>query len=412
MKQINISQAGSKLLFGTLVYVACILPFHGPHIPIGLGIGLAVLGWLLEGGFKQKFHSLISNKVALLFITVYLIYLVSVVYSEDRASALVDIQLKLSLLIFPLILATAKRLDKDNCIAILRGFVLGCFVSAIICIADATYNTFTTGENHFSYDKLSFFVQVGYYAMYLTLASILLAFDWIVRVKRFSWFHLITLLTMGLMLILLSARAQLLAFMIIMPAFGFIFLRDKLGKTKAAGIMAIITIVFAITLIALPSTKARMETAWNNMTQENVNKQSPYLSGINVRFVLWEIGTEIITENPILGVGNGDVEHELLARATEQNIPAIVQKELNFHNQYFQTGVATGLMGLLIFLASLFIPLAVALQEKLIVYVGFSILILISAFTESILERQAGVIFFAFFNSLLFLKQPEAAEAK
>lgn len=379
-------------------------------MPVGIGIGIAAIAWLLEGGFVQKFKELIQNKFALLFIAVYLVYAVSATYSQNKAETAIDLQLKLSLLLFPLILSTAKELNKKNCITILKAFVIGCLASIGVCLANTTYHTITTGENHFLYDKLSVFVQVGYYAMYLTFAAILIVFDWTTRVRRFSLIHLLALVAMGTMLVLLSARAQLVAFALILPIFGFVFLKDKLGIPKTSLIALTAIIAFGAAITAHPASMARLKLAYTDLTRKDVDKHSPYLNGINTRFIMWEVGTEIINENPLIGIGAGDVEDELLYRAEVQDIPSILRKELNFHSQYFQIAVATGLIGLAIFLASLIAPLVVAFKKRMLIYIAFMALIIISAVTESIFERQAGVIFFAFFNSLLFLKQPEVSE--
>lgn len=407
MKQLTISQTGSRLIYLSLVYVAFILPFHGPHIPVGIGVGLATLGWLLEGKLLEKFRSLLQNKFALLFISLYLAYLLSTIYSQNKTQAGFDAQLKLSLLLFPLVLGTAIELNRKHCITILKAFVIGCLVSIALCLIHATYYTQTTEENHFLYDKLSIFVQVGYYAMYLTLAAILIVFDWTTRVKSFSLLHLTALLAISIMLVLLSARAQLLAFLLILPVFGYIFLKERIGQLKALVITLGSIIGFILIMAAQPETRTRIESIYTDFTKKDIDRHSPYLHGLNTRLLLWEIGRNIIAENPLIGVGVGDVEDELLFRAKAQDYPAIFNKELNFHNQFYQTAVGIGLVGLLIFLAHLIWPMVVAAKENMTVYMAFVALIIISALTESIFERQAGVIFFAFFNSLLFLKRPE-----
>ncbi len=397
-------------MYLSLVYVAFILPFHGPQIPVGVGIGLAVLAWLVEGKLIDKFKAFFTNKFALLFSLIFLLYLLSGLYSHNSHEAAKNIQLKLSLFLFPLVIATATELTKKHSITILKAFAIGCLVSISACLIHAGYKTITTGENHFLYDKLSIFVQVGYYAMYLTLAAILIVFDWTTRIKRFSLVHLISLIACGAMLVLLSARAQLLAFLFILPLFGFLFLRKRIGQLKAIVLISCGIMGFIAALAFHPQSRARVELAYTDLTRQDADKHSPYLNGINTRFLIWEIGTEIIADNTFIGVGTGDVKDELLSRAKEQNIPSILNKELNFHSQFFQTAVAIGLLGLLAFIASMVVPSLFAWRNKMVVYIAFMLLIVISAITEAIFERQAGVIFFAFFNSLLFFKQPELVE--
>ena len=72
-------------------------------------IALMLLNWIIEGDFKNKFKTILNNKIALLFISFYLLHLVGLSYTQNIPDGLFDIQVKLSLLLFPLIL-----LDLDS----------------------------------------------------------------------------------------------------------------------------------------------------------------------------------------------------------------------------------------------------------------------------------------------------------
>lgn len=124
------------------------------------------------------------------------------------------------------------------------------------------------------------------------------------------------------------------------------------------------------------------------------------------RFEYWQAAFGIIKENLLFGVGTGDVQNAFDVQYIKSK--STLKKELRFrsHNQYLSITVAFGIIGLVWFLVTLFYP---AIKQKLIfdfLYIAFFIITLISFLTEDTLETQAGVTFYAFFNSFFLFLQP------
>ena len=81
-----------------------------------------------------------------------------------------------------------------------------------------------------------------------------------------------------------------------------------------------------------------------------------------------------------------------------------IKKGYNYHSQFFQTLAAVGVLGFLFLFFSLLIPAYnLALKNKKYLLLAFMFMIFVSFVTESMLERQAGVILYAFFSSFLIL---------
>ncbi len=87
----------------------------------------------------------------------------------------------------------------------------------------------------------------------------------------------------------------------------------------------------------------------------------------------------------------------------DKELKVPVQQRYHSHNQYLQTLVQYGIIGLLVLLGALFWPMIKVLRKS--DYLGFLWLLLfsISAVTESVFTRQWGILSFAFFTSLLLL---------
>ena len=120
------------------------------------------------------------------------------------------------------------------------------------------------------------------------------------------------------------------------------------------------------------------------------------------RMLIWNSALELIAENPLWGVGTGDIKDELLEKYKEKDIKPAFEQKLNAHNQFLQTYLGLGLIGFLLLLGSLLIPAWFAFKKGQLLYLPFLLLILLHMSVESILEKQAGVVFYAFFNVLFF----------
>lgn len=83
-----------------------------------------------------------------------------------------------------------------------------------------------------------------------------------------------------------------------------------------------------------------------------------------------------------------------------------IKHDLNAHNQYIDTMISIGIIGLLLLVAYFLIPFVIAIKLKVfdVVCFAFLVMIAINAMFESIFEMQMGIIFFCFFWQLFIQK--------
>ena len=83
-----------------------------------------------------------------------------------------------------------------------------------------------------------------------------------------------------------------------------------------------------------------------------------------------------------------------------------IKHDLNAHNQYIDTMISIGIIGLLLLVAYFLIPFVIAIKLKVfdVVYLAFLVIIAINAMFESIFEMQVGIIFFCFFWQVFIQK--------
>ncbi len=121
-----------------------------------------------------------------------------------------------------------------------------------------------------------------------------------------------------------------------------------------------------------------------------------------------------IKNNLWFGVGTGDVQMQMEKSYLSSASPLVKEWYKRPHNQFLTITVALGLFGLTAFLYSLFYPPFKLKRLLSKVYFGFMLVYFISFLSEDTVETQAGVTFFAFFNTFLlaeaYFKRPQNPE--
>ncbi len=139
----------------------------------------------------------------------------------------------------------------------------------------------------------------------------------------------------------------------------------------------------------------------------NANESSVFQ---RIEFVKASLG--IIKDNPIIGVGTGDIVDAFADYYETTNSKLRPENRFRSHNQYLAITVALGIIGLLCFLFSLFYPFLSDKKYRNYFYFIFLFIMALSMFTEDTLETQVGATLFAFFNSLLIFVMPLNEEDK
>lgn len=146
------------------------------------------------------------------------------------------------------------------------------------------------------------------------------------------------------------------------------------------------------------------EILWEIQTYRETGDANGH--SLTQRFEYWKTAAGIIQQNALVGVGTGDVQLAFDEQYEKTN--SRLQKQFRFraHNQYLSITVAFGLIGLVWFLVTLIYPMFKLKKTGDFLYVTFFVVATVSFLTEDTLETQAGVTFYAFFNTFfLFCTQ-------
>jgi len=129
------------------------------------------------------------------------------------------------------------------------------------------------------------------------------------------------------------------------------------------------------------------------------------------RLARWRVTGELISTHPIIGYGAGS-EVSLLQNAFyEKKYYNSFLHQLNAHNQYLSFLLKSGIIGLLIYIATLIAGFRMAFKRKDLLFFTFMLLIAIVSTSEDILDVDKGVIFYAFFFSFFSFSSQMAVPA-
>ncbi len=408
-----------------LILLVFAMPFYMRFLPYLIAASL--LSWLLQKNIIQRVKNSFSSKYFIALILFYGLHLLGLIYTKNLDVGLFKIQVKLSLIIFPLIIFSSGDYLAERKNKILYSFVYGNIVASVICVVVAIYHSFQNGGDelfnaavwpfarnwpfiklilagysYFNYSWLSTFLHVSYFSMYLLLGLYFiysrLISQWNIFIPLKRFYHIIIAVFFLLMILLLQSRAAIIALsgLFLYELFYYIF---KPGKFR-------IKIILTGFFLALMTTVIYNSTRFNSLKSGTLEISYKQLQKDNLRLLIWGKSLDIIKKNVLIGVGTGDVKEAILNEYDQKVTKATEGKYYNSHNEFLETAVRLGIIGEILLLIILFTPFFNRSNyQKNRLLIGFLIIIILNFLFESMLDRLNGVAFFAFFYCLLILPE-------
>lgn len=395
----------SKLQCYALLLLGFSIPLN--NICINISAGLLMLGWLLKGNYLLTFKGILKSPFLLSLILLFLLYAAGLLYTENSKEGYFSLEKKYSLLIFPILIGANPKifLSSDDLKRILLYFITSCFLVSAICLVRGIYFLIFehTAEKLF-YHALSepFHLHAVYFSVYLACAVFFLL--WLFERNFPEWNPLKKSAAIGLIIFfslvifMLSARTVIVSYMLLLVGNVF-YIFYKHSKIKLAALIVVVLmtaagfVVWKVSFIHERFAEIAASKWYFSPEENNAN-------GFTLRLVKWSCSLQGMKENLLSGVGTGDVQDYLQACYKDRNFWGQVF-QFNSHNQFLQTGLTIGIVGMFVLVYSLFAPLVSAYRKKKPAVFVFLLLIIFASMTESFLERQQGILFFCFFYSLL-----------
>ncbi|MFO8129934.1 MAG: O-antigen ligase family protein [Bacteroidales bacterium] len=399
----------NRILYFLLLGLAFAIPLF--RIISSYIIVLVFLNWLLEGRFLQKFQDIRHSHHrldTLLFSGLFFVYLAGLMYTDNMQEGLFSLQVKLPMFIFPLVFSTLQYdyWKGNRTVCILLAFVAGNVLASLLNLVWAAIQYASTHiPESFYYIRLSMFHHPSYSAMFLCLAEAILI--WLLirdgrRIKTGGKILVLALiLFFSIMVILLSSKAGIISLILIffLTVSYIIFIRRK--YVFGIYLLLVISLVFIALLNFFPYSVMRFDST-RDIMQDESRITTDTREGTVERILIWKYSAELINRNFFFGTGTGDVTDALIDLYRKKDLAEALDKKLNAHNQYIQTFLALGLAGITVLLLTLILPGIFSVRKRGFIYFCFLMIIGFNMLVESMLERQAGVVFYSFFNAFLF----------
>lgn len=389
------------------VYSAALTAFLLPLITAGIqySIALMVVVWAFTP--KRPFRE--TRIPVLIFTGIYLFHLIGMLYTDNVIRGLNDLEQKFSLLLFPLLFGTVhvRTFGKvggfvDARTAVIAAFTAGIFASLFISFSESMAK-YSASANVLSF-YMSEFSPVhhpSYVAMYMNLAGAVLILA-VLRNKLSGKYAAAAWVGVFFIAAALIFPASKMGFI----QFGFLavfglFVAALSGKIISVDSLLIVSaaLLFAVLLKNDPIAKGRVAAAVETVSEGK--SASGELESSTARLNAWRMASDEILKNPF-GTGTGDVHDAMMARYRAEGYHAMADEGLNPHNNYLQIGLALGIPALLWFLLSMAWPAPMIFRQRDYLYAFFLISMMMHFFVESMLEKQSGVVFFAFFNAFFY----------
>ena len=348
---------------------------------------------------KKQFY---FNKISLLLISLYILFLCSLLWTNNLGNTRAGLEQFLSYLVLPIafIFNNDKQFNKEKVINI---FSLSLVIYALLCLIVGVVNASKYSDISFLfYHKLSGSLG-NLNAIYLSV-FISLGISFFVTKKNKSKLEFLCLIFLSLFLVLLSSK-MVIAITFITSILYFLRKRKFKKLNLKSAVLSIVILLVIIPAGSNLFSRIKVEfekTEMNEVLNTKDFGHSYIWTGFGLRVFQAKAFIEILKEkkNIVLGSGLNNSQDNLNEKYKEYNFyPGFLN--YNYHNQYMQIFAELGIVGLCLLLLILLLILKEAIINKDYFLLSFIILILVVSFTESFLWRQRGMVFFITVSLLL-----------
>jgi O-antigen ligase len=383
-------------IMGFLLGSIILVPFKIKPILIVLFLCYALFFFVKT---KKRFSIKSIKRVGFMSL-LYVPLIISVFYSYNVERGITYLIRFLPLLCIPLSFAFMKIESKKTIIdTFVPVFVITNALYIFIMLLYILHLGYLRSENdlYYYYSFITYeFYHIGDHPIYLSVQFVLALFL-LFNSKFFDKVQktiLFAVLFFGLFF--LARKGVILSFIILLPLYLINIIKSK--PVMISSISIVIIAFFAFLFV--PEIKNRYAELWN---KESYIKNE--ITSTGIRLVLWENSLELIKESPIFGYGIGDIQDLLSQQMKSNGFLVLAERKSNCHNQYLQFLMSIGLIGLALFIISIFYYFIQFKNENNILGATVLIFFLLLFMTESFLDRQNGIILFSIFMSILFFKK-------
>jgi O-antigen ligase len=369
-----------------------------PHF-FGLSVVFYIV-FLVYAGFRRTIYFKL-DKMGYLWIAFYGIYLIGFLWTNHSDIALKTLEYKLAFVLIPLLLGFKPLSGQIRLDFVLLGLILALTAASVYGVLNSM-SCFASGGGRTCF--LTGFISPIHHPTYFMVYWITaMSGAWYGRMKGWKYFSLKWIIPFTILGLILHVLSLSLAGILFLMICIFVLLVYAVSKRfgRFYGILSFFLLpVFGVLFITrAPQVEGEWHAAkwyadeYFKDPKGFVQSRVFPMSGSEERLVLWTVSIEEIKRHPF-GVGTGNTESTLEHGLNAMGQIELAQLNRNPHNQFMQTTLETGIVGLVLFLTILVfgITLGIKIGNPLLVLVSFCLAF--NSLFESMLQRQSGVVFF------------------
>jgi len=371
-------------------------------------VPLGFILWILTFWLNKKHLSIkdVFSGIGKWFILYYIILLLGMLWTENDSFGLSKLENKLSFLLIPILLAISHfSISRKQFMNVLLFSLL---LSLLINYGLALHTSFTLAKSSV-YDTLisanfSQLMHRSYYCNYLIIGCIVILDRMFKKEAIGLYLILFSLFSIGVFQTL--AKSGILTYFLLIPAFLF----WQLLKTKQYRSILICLSGFVISIALLAKIDNPIKTRFQLIPAALKNfesKNNPSIESNTSRLLMWSTSIDVFKEFPFAGVGTGDYDDVLTKKNESYGNSGVAMHRYNSHNQFLNTMVQLGLLGLVVLLMLFLNGFKMAYQQKNIIGLFTLSCFFLNFLFESFIESQAGIILFCLLPLTLFHLKPK-----
>lgn len=313
-------------------------------------------------------------------------------------------------LFLPFVMSAMPRLPARIVIKGCYVFVATIVVVCLICLVKSYFDYRHTGDSRFFfYHYLGY--QMGLNAVYLsnyctTCIAWLLFYQFIYKGSKPINLPLLVILSVCIfflmMIFLLASKMGIFVFLLMILA-----LLVYIGYTKKALLKSLLVIlVFGGIVYYLSDNLYYLRWRLSELALKEYSGSVDDQNGLAVRRLTWTSAAELWKDRPVLGYGLKGAGDALVKKYEEKHFQLGIPERYNSHNQYLETAIRSGLIGLLILLTMIFIPLRSAIKEQKSLLLLILLHFMTVCVVETAMEYQQELTFYWFFIFLFYYHYP------
>lgn len=332
----------------------------------------------------------------------FILLLIASLLSKDRDYGLSFTETSLPFVILPLFLGTVdltqaigKRIQSVTVLSTTLAITY-CIGSNVLFFQsnDINFRYFFYWE--YTYTQLTSYIDFHptYFSILILIAIIFLLYS---NTMRLYLKIMLTLYHVAF-LIILGSKVGLVMLFCCMNIVAI----QAISKRQSRYFLAFLALANLSALLVLYKTPV---TYWRfRMAIENFHNYSDRTPTTDYRLLHWTCSCEIITHNPVLGVGTGDTPHLMNECYSAHGAPEL--HSFNAHNQFLESWMKLGIPGLITILLCLAIPYTKSVRNQNYPFALIFGVFLCTSLVESIFSVQKGVALFSFL-AVLYLGNPK-----